>query len=160
MIRLSAHRCASAQPAPRRRVRRKSDSPSEVRSCILSRGSVRAATALVCASLMVCSISAKSQANPDSADAGGLPADATEVATFLPRLDAMLAGLDARIKDIRGQAEKMLDHADVAQDSEEQMRFEEMYGRLAAAAGELEAERDRLRSMRDELAAAVAAKRP
>ena len=154
MIRLSVHRCTSAQPAPRCEVRRKSGPR------IRSRGSVPAATALVCASLMVCSMSVKSEAIATGADAGGPPADATEIATFLPRLDAMLAGLDARIEDIRGQAEKMLDHADVAQDSDEQMRFEEMYGRLAAAAGELEAERDRLRAMRDELAAAGAAKRP
>ena len=73
---------------------------------------------------------------------------------ILPRIDALLDGLEARIEDIRAQAEQMLDHADAATDSEDQMRFEEMYGKLVAAAEELEEERGRLRSMRDELAAA------
>ena len=54
----------------------------------------------------------------------------------------------------------MLDHADAATDSDEQMRFEEMYGRLDEAAAKLEEERDRLRSMRDELAAAAGGQRP
>ena len=73
-------------------------------------------------------------------------------ASILPRIDAVLEILDARIQDIRAQAERMLEHADTAVDSDQQMRFEEMYGRLAAAAEELEAERGQLRSMRDELA--------
>ena len=54
----------------------------------------------------------------------------------------------------------MLDHADAATDSDEQMRFEEMYGKLVTAAEQLEEERDRLRSMRDELAAAGGGQRP
>ena len=86
--------------------------------------------------------------------------DAIETSGILPRIDAVLAALDARIEDIRMQAEEMLDHADGAIDSDEQMRFEEMYGKLAAAAEKLEEERDRVRSMRDELAAVGDGKRP
>ena len=77
-----------------------------------------------------------------------------DVSGALVRIDAVIAVLDKRIEDLRAQAEQMLGHADTAIDSDEQMRFEEMYGKLEAAAARLEDERNRLQSMRDELALA------
>ena len=76
-----------------------------------------------------------------------------DVSGVLLRIDAVIAVLDGRIEDLRAQAEQMLDHADTATDSDEQVRFEEMYGKLEAAAVELEDERYRLRTLRDELSA-------
>ena len=87
-------------------------------------------------------------------------ANVIEASGMLPRFDALLDNLAARIEDIRAQADQMLKHADAATDSEGQMRFEEMYGKLVTAAETLEEERDRLRTMRDELAATGGEERP
>ena len=104
------------------------------------------------------SIAADDQSN--SAGGDDPRANAIEASGILGKVDALLDGLEARIEDMRAQAERMLDHADAATDSDGQMRFEEMYGKLVAAAEGLEEERDRLRSMRDELAAAAGGQQP
>ena len=109
---------------------------------------------------VVCATSIAADDRPETAGGDDPRANAVEASGILPRVDALLGGLEARIEDIRAHAEQMLDHADAATDSEGQMRFEEMYGRLVAAAEKLEEERDRLRSMRDELAAAGGGQRP
>lgn len=99
-------------------------------------------------------------AGPETVAGNDGGVNAVEASGILPRLDALLDSLEARIEDIRGQAEQMLDHADAATDDEGRIRFEEMYGKLAAAAEKLEEEHDRLRSMRDEIAAAGGEQRP
>ena len=103
---------------------------------------------------VVCSAPMAAADLPGTTAGDGGRANAVAAVGILPRIDTLLDGLETRIEDIRAQAEQMLDHADAATDSEDQMRFEEMYGKLVAAAEELEEERGRLRSMRDELAAA------
>ena len=107
----------------------------------------------------LCSTATGGQVTAKPAAGDSPQPDAIGTSGILPRIDAVLAALDSRIEDIRMQADEMLDHADAAIDSDEQMRFEEMYGKLAAAAEKLEEERDRLRSMRDELAAVGEGKR-
>lgn len=102
----------------------------------------------------ICFTSMEAQDNPETTAGGGHGANAVEASGILPRIDALLTGLEARIMDIRAQAEQILDYADATSDSDDQMRLEEMYGNLAAAAEKLEEQRDNLRSMRDELAAA------
>ena len=109
---------------------------------------------------VLCATSIAADDRPETEGGDGPRATVVEASGILPRFDALLDGLQARIEDIRAQAERMLDHADAATDSEGQMRFEEMYGRLVAAAEKLEEERDRLRSMREELAAAGGGQRP
>ena len=123
-----------------------------------TRGTTLAAVAFVGG--VVCATSIAADDRPKTASEDDPPANAVEASGILPRVDALLVGLEARIEDLWAQADQMLDHADAATDSEGQMRFEEMYGRLAAAAESLEEERDRLRSMRDELAAAGGGQRP
>ena len=120
---------------------------------------VTLATAALLGSV-ICAAAIATDDGPETAAGDGRNANAVEASGILPRLDALLDNLEARIEDIRGQAEQMLDHADAATDSEGQMRFEEMYGKLVTAAEKLEEERDRLRSMRDELAAAGGGQRP
>ena len=109
---------------------------------------------------VICAGAIAADDRPGTAAGDERNANAVEASGILPRLDALLDNLKARIEDLRGQAEQMLDHADAATGSDEQMRFEEMYGKLVAAAEKLEEERDRLRSMRDELAVAGGGQRP
>ena len=130
---------------------------------LTARGLLRGPPAMLAASLLggaVCAMPTTAEEAPGKVVGEGGSANAVEMAGILPRIDTVLAGLEARIEDIRAQAEKMLDHADAAANDADQMRFEEMYGRLVAAAEELEAERDQLRSMRAELAAAGDRQRP
>ena len=130
---------------------------------LADRGLRRGPVAMLAAFLLggaVCSMPTAAEELSGKPAGEGRPANAVEMSGILARIDTVLAGLEARIEDIRAQAEKMLDHADAAANDADQMRFEEMYGRLVAAAEELEGERDRLRSMRAEFAAAGDQQRP
>ena len=118
------------------------------------------AAAAVTVNGAICSTSMGTEVAPGPVTGDDQPAQAVDAAEILSRIDAVLAGLDARIDEIRAQANEMLDHADAAADGDEQMRFEDLYGKLEAAADTLEAERGRLRSMRDELAAVGGGSRP
>ena len=109
---------------------------------------------------VVCSTSMAEEDRSETAAGDGQRATAAEANGILPRIDALVSALEARIEEIRAQAEQMLDHADVAADSAGQMRFEEMYGKLVTAAEALERERAHLRLMRDELTAASGGQRP
>ena len=78
----------------------------------------------------------------------------------LMRIDDLLSEFDIRIAGIQARAEELLDQADTAQDPDEQMRLEELYGRMLATAQGLEDQRSKLRQMRDELAASIDAVAP
>ena len=78
----------------------------------------------------------------------------------LTRIDNLLSEFDIRIAGIQARAEELLDQADTAQDPDEQMRLEELYGRLTATAQGLQDQRSKLRQMRDELAASIDASAP
>ena len=78
----------------------------------------------------------------------------------LTRIDDLLSEFDTRIAGIQARAEELLNQADAAQDPDEQMRLEELYGRMTATAQGLEEQRSTLRQMRDELAASLDAPAP
>ena len=84
-----------------------------------------------------------------------LPASvATTLEEALNTIDELLARLDASIEVTWARAEDMLQRADAATNSDEQLQLEELYGKMAAVAGELEARLSDLRALRRELAAA------
>ena len=78
----------------------------------------------------------------------------------LTRIDDLLSEFDTRIAGIQARAQELLDQADAAQDPDEQMRLEELYGRMTATAQGLEEQRSTLRQLRDELAASIDAAAP
>ena len=84
----------------------------------------------------------------------GLGDAPTTVDETVARIDALLAQLDARTKDAWARAEEILNLADAATDSEEQMRLEELYGKMVAVAGSFEEQHSRLSALRNELAVA------
>ena len=84
-----------------------------------------------------------------------LPAGvATTLEEALNAIDELLVRLDASIEVAWERAEDMLQRADAATNSDEQLRLEELYGKMAAVAEGLEERRSELRALRGELAAA------
>ena len=103
---------------------------------------------------------AQQEAEPEAPIQPTPGSTAAAVEETLKRIDDLLDQFETRIEGIRTRAEALLDQADAAEDPDEQMRLEELYGRMMATVQGLEEQRSKLRQMRDELATSIDATTP
>ena len=121
----------------------------------------------VCSLLAICALfcaagqtTGQQEVEPEAAVQPAPGSAAGTVQETLTRIDDLLSEFDTRIEGIQARAEELLDQADSAQDPDEQMRLEELYGRMMEAVRGLEEQRSKLRQVRDELTTSIDATTP